>query len=91
MATVNCWVGDIWLGGGLTWDYYFHPTDDRFNDVWVAPAVGTGPRGTNSPGNVEILRTWAVSTGQEHQLWFTVRNNSPDPVWFAWNVVDIWP
>jgi hypothetical protein len=91
MADLNFWGGEIWMGGGLTWTYIFHGIDARYNDIWVSPAVGTGPGPSNLPGNVEIVRKWCVSTGQEIQLWFTVRNNSPAPVYFAYNIINVTP
>jgi|GEM_PF-6724175 len=86
MANVNYWNGEIWMGAELSWNYFFHPTDARFNDVWVAPDPAS-----NATGNVEITRKWSVASPQEIQLWFTVRNNAPSPVYFAWNVVDVSP
>jgi hypothetical protein len=86
MAQLNYANGDVWIGGGLTWNYYLSPTDARYNDVWIAPDPAS-----NASGNVEILRKWSVASPQEIELWFEVRNNSADPVWFAWNFIDVSP
>jgi hypothetical protein len=86
MANLNYWNGSLWIGGGLTWNYSYGPTDARFNDIWIAPDPAS-----NASGNVEILRKWSVASPQEIIIMFEVRNNSPDPVWFAWNVIDVAP
>jgi hypothetical protein len=87
MATVNYWNGQIWIDAGLTWNYYFSPTDARYNDLWIAPDPAS-----NASGDVEILRKWSVASPQEIEFWITVRNNDAvNPVYFAWNFVDISP
>jgi hypothetical protein len=91
MANVNYNNGEMWMGGGLTWNYNYGPIDARYNDIWVVTDPGSQGPDTVATGNVQIIAKWAVSTSQEIQLWFTVQNNSADPVWFDWNTVNVSP
>ncbi len=84
MANVNYWLFEGWMGGGLTWNYYISPIDTRYNDILVVPVPP-------SAGNLEILRKWVVTSPQEDQLWYQVRNNSADPVYFGINFINVAP
>lgn len=86
MASVNYELLQGWMGGGLTWNYYLEPIDERYNDVWVAPAPSYDPT-----GNLEILSKWVVASPAGYQLWYTIRNNSPDAVYFWINTVNVGP
>lgn len=84
MANVNYSLLQGWMGGGLTWNYFIHPIDTRFNDVLVVP-------NPPSTGNLEILRKWVVTSPQEDQLWYQVRNNTANAVYFGINLINIGP
>jgi hypothetical protein len=90
MAHVNYSNGEIWMGGGLTWNYWVGPIDARYNDVSIITDPGSqGPDGAT--GNVQITAKWVVSTPQQALLFFTVQNNSANSVWFDWNLVNVTP
>lgn len=86
MANLNYWNGAIWMGGGLTWNYFLGPIDARYNDVSIAPDPAS-----NASGNVQILSKWVVASPQAIQLFFTVKNNSSASVYFAWNQIEVAP
>jgi len=74
------------MGGGLTWNYTFTGLDARYFDVSIAPDPAS-----NANGNVEILSKWVVASPQAIVLWITVQNHAADPVWIAWNLIDVGP
>jgi hypothetical protein len=86
MASVDYQLLQGWMGGGLTWNYYLTGINERYYDVWVSPAPGY-----NSSGNLEILRKWMVMSPAGDQLWFELRNNTPQAVNYWINVVYIGP
>jgi hypothetical protein len=86
MAHLNYQNGSALLAGGVTQDYFLHPMDARYNDVWIAPDPAS-----NANGNVQITAKWCIASPQEIQLWFRAVNNSSTPVWFAWNTINVTP
>jgi hypothetical protein len=87
MANLNYNNGDAFLGGGVTAVTFFYgPIDARYNEISIAPDPAS-----NANGNVQIVSKWVVATPQEIDLYHTITNNSPDPVWFAWNAIEVAP
>jgi hypothetical protein len=86
MANLNFWNQEMWMGGGLTWNFYWSPIDARYNDIWVVPDPAS-----NQSGNLEILRKWVVASPGLYEFWFQVRNNSSSSVYFDVNVINVEP
>lgn len=86
MASVNYFNGEIWIGAGLTWNYFFHPLSGRYHDISCSPRFDT-PAGSS----VEILRKWNVNQPNQIQLFIQIINHNPYPVYFEWNICDVAP
>jgi hypothetical protein len=83
MATVNYqYIFGAYLDGGQTATYILSPIDSRYNDLTPVPSIGTTPP---QSGNVQILAKWIVANPPTYQLWFEIKNNGDDSIYFDVN------